>query len=191
MPLTQNKLNVSWLVLITLLVACQSQIALPPSSDNTALNHWLVSGKAGFIQMGQVRSARFHWQQEGTSFHITLSGPLGVGKMMIEGQPGLVTLQTDKGKYSASTANELLTKLTGLPLPVDWLRYWILGTPVSHLAFDIQAYDEHHRLRVFKQAGWVVRYEGYQAVQGYLLPTRIFFEKEDTTVRLVVKNWKL
>jgi outer membrane lipoprotein LolB len=45
-----------------------------------------------------------------------------------------VELVDNKGKrYTATDAEEMIGKLTGMPIPLNSLRQWILGLPATRL----------------------------------------------------------
>ncbi|MGQ7173604.1 lipoprotein insertase outer membrane protein LolB, partial [Escherichia sp. R-CC3] len=60
-----------------------------------------------------------------------LPGPLGVvTELELNAQPGNVQLVDNKGqRYTADDAEEMIGKLTGMPIPLNSLRQWILGLP--------------------------------------------------------------
>lgn len=115
------------------LTACQSlpqaQTTKPISSQST---QYLLQGKIGVKTPQQSGSAFFVWQQNNTEYHIELSGILGVGKTIIQGNPQGVSLKSAKtGLIEANTPEELLYRATGWQAPITHLQHWVQGRPAT------------------------------------------------------------
>jgi hypothetical protein len=52
-------------------------------------------------------------------------------------------------------------------------------------------FDAYHHLLKLQQALWSVRYENYTAVGIYDLPAKIYLEREDLQVTIVINTWQL
>ena len=64
------------------------------------------------------------------TFTLRLHGPFGQGSVLIEGQPGSVSLRRANGQVTrAGSAEALLSQELGWSVPVSVMRYWILGRP--------------------------------------------------------------
>ncbi|XPE64309.1 lipoprotein insertase outer membrane protein LolB [Shigella flexneri] len=55
--------------------------------------------------------------------------PLGSTELELNAQPGNVQLVDDKGQRLSADDAEMIGKLTGMPIPLNSLRQWILGLP--------------------------------------------------------------
>ena len=75
--------------------------------------------------------ARFFWQQTGQDrYRLLPTNPLGSTELELNAQLGNVQLVDNKGqRYTADDAEEMIGKLTGMPIPLNSLRQWILGLP--------------------------------------------------------------
>jgi outer membrane lipoprotein LolB len=89
--------------------------------------------------------ARFFWQQTGQDrYRLLLTNPLGSTELELNAQPGNVELVDNKGKhYTADDAEEMIGKLTGMPIPLNSLRQWILGLPGDATDYKL---DDQYRL---------------------------------------------
>ncbi len=67
-------------------------------------------------------------------------------------------------RYTADDAEEMIGKLTGMPIPLNSLRQWILGLPGDATDYKL---DDQYRLSeiTYSQNGknWKVVYGGYEA----------------------------
>lgn len=93
------------------------------------LNQYQTRGAFAYISDDQKVYARFFWQQTGQDrYRLLLTNPLGSTELELNAQPGNVQLVDNKGqRYTADDAEEMIGKLTGMPIPLNSLRQWILG----------------------------------------------------------------
>jgi outer membrane lipoprotein LolB len=97
------------------------------------LNQFQTRGAFAFISDEQKVYARFFWQQTGQDrYRLLLTNPLGSTELELNAQPGAVELVDNKGKrYTSTDAEEMIGKLTGMPIPLNSLRQWILACPAT------------------------------------------------------------
>lgn len=135
------------------------------------LSDWQLEGKLGIKLPDDNGSARLSWQQQGEAFYLTLSGPLGSGRVVIEGNEQFASLQqADQPPLQAESADALLFHATGWQLPVELLRYWVRGIPAPALAASAQVFDDTGALSGFEQADWRIEVKRHQWVDGLVLP---------------------
>lgn len=155
------------------------------------LNIWQISGKAGIKTADDSGSASLFWLQQFTSFDIRLSGPLGRGATRIIGDTGQVTIDiAGQGRFTASTAEELVKQQLGWNLPVSHLTWWIKGLPAPDSPYT-NVLNNDSRLEHLYQDNWSIEYKAYQELQGYWLPQRIIAKSSDIQIILVIKQWNL
>ncbi len=90
---------------------------------------------------------------------------------------------------SESVLSQLQEKL-GFDLPLDHLRYWVLGVPDPSAAFELTRNDQD-RASKLTQDGWSVDFDRYVSVQGDLLPAHVVVSREGVRVRIVIDHWTL
>lgn len=88
---------------------------------------------------------------------------MGSTELELNAQPGNVQLVDNKGqRYTSDDAEEMIGKLTGMPIPLNSLRQWILGLPGDATDYKL---DDQYRLSeiTYSQNGknWKVVYGGY------------------------------
>jgi outer membrane lipoprotein LolB len=76
----------------------------------------------------------------------------------------------------------------GFELPIQNLRYWLLGVPDPSAPFEL-ARNDQDRAQSLSQAGWRVVYDRYAPVEGDVLPARVILSREDVRVRVVIDHW--
>lgn len=99
--------------------------------DVRNLNQFQTRGAFAYLSDEQKVYARFFWQQTGQDrYRLLLTNPLGSTELSLTAQPGSVQLIDNKGQtYTATDAEEMIGRLTGMPIPLNSLRQWIIGLP--------------------------------------------------------------
>ena len=156
-----------------------------------AIGHWQVSGRMAIQAAGEGYHGRFDWRQLGDRMDLTVSGPLSQGSARLRGDgAGVELLDSDGGRVRAGDADTLLRRATGLQVPVTGLRYWILGLPAPTTESS-RVLDGQGRLLSLEQNGWNIDYRAYLDMDGRSLPRKVFLERDDLRVRLVVERWRI
>lgn len=154
------------------------------------LEAWTLDGRISLRQDEEAWHASLQWQQIDSVYHINLFGPFGQGALQLDGSPQSVILQHDGETVQSEDAEQLLRQRVGLQVPVNGLRYWAVGlaAPGSEHKKEL---DPAGRLATLQQNGWRVRYRSYVAVKGFMLPGKIFLDRDGLDVRLVVDQWQI
>jgi len=194
-----------WLLAAMLLAGCASAPPPPPPVDNPAsvwqsrrdelsrIAYWHLNGRLAVSNGTEAWHINLDWRQRGDDYQIQLNGPFGAGKVRLTGNAHGVELRdSDDRTFYADKPGELLQERTGVLMPVEGLRYWILGlnTPDQTAAPKL---DDQGRLAYLEDNHWRVNFRRYTEVKGLQLPDKIFISKpeQDIDVRLVVDEWKL
>ncbi len=124
----------------------------------------------------------------GDRYRLLLTNPLGSTELELNAQPGNVQLVDNKGqRYTADDAEEMIGKLTGMPIPLNSLRQWILGLPGDATDYKL---DDQYRLSeiTYSQNGknWKVVYGGYDTKTQPAMPANM--ELTDGGQRIKLKN---
>jgi outer membrane lipoprotein LolB len=163
--------------------------AVPWDARVTQLEHvgsWRLDGRAAAALGQQGWQASLNWQQDGSSSDVHLAGPLGVGAADIKVTPAGLSL--NGAPPSPAVMAQLQSKL-GFDLPLDNLRYWLLGIPDPGTPFDLTRNPQDRALRLL-QAGWTIDYDDYMPSNGDLLPKRLVLSRSDARVRIAVDRWQ-
>lgn len=195
-----------WLVVLAVLFLAGfvGGCATPPigsSNDDPAwaarqqalarLNRWQAVGRIGVVSGQEGWHTHFQWTQDGEDYRIDLIGPLGQGRVLIQGNADEVRIQTQDGQQrTAPDPDSLVEQTLGVRLPVSGLRYWIRGLPTPEEATTLQT-DADHRLTRLEQSGWVIDYPAYTAPAPPGLPERIVARRQDLNVKFVIERWTL
>ncbi|EDU0500807.1 lipoprotein localization protein LolB [Salmonella enterica subsp. salamae] len=156
------------------------------------LNQYQTRGAFAYISDDQKVYARFFWQQTGQDhYRLLLTNPLGSTELELNAQPGNVQLVDNKGqRYTADDAEEMIGKLTGMPIPLNSLRQWILGLPGD--ATDYKLDDQYRLSEVnYRQDGknWKVVYGGYDNKTQPAMPANMELSDGSQRIKLKMDNW--
>ncbi|RLO15582.1 lipoprotein localization protein LolB [Klebsiella pneumoniae] len=157
-----------------------------------SLNQFQTRGAFAYLSDEQKVYARFFWQQTGQDrYRLLLTNPLGSTELSLTAQPGSVLLIDNKGQtYTATDAEEMIGRLTGMPIPLNSLRQWIIGLPGDATDYSL---DDRYRLRElnYTQNGktWHVTYGGYTSDTQPALPSNVELNNGAQRIKLKMDNW--
>jgi len=156
------------------------------------LSQYQTRGAFAFLSDDQKVYARFFWQQTGKdSYRLLLTNPLGSTELSLTASPGSVTLIDNKGQsYTSTDAEEMIGKLTGMPIPLNSLRQWILGLPGD--ATDYKLDDQYRLSEVnYTENGkdWKVVYSGYDSKTQPSLPSNMELTEGSERIKLKMDSW--
>ena len=163
-----------------------------PQQDVRNLNQFQTRGAFAYLSDEQKVYARFFWQQTGQDrYRLLLTNPLGSTELSLTAPPGSVPLSDNKGQpYTATDAEEMIGRLTGMPIPLNSLRQWIIGLPGEATDYSL---DDQYRLRElnYTQNGktWHVTYGGYTSDTKPSLPANMELNDGSQRIKLKMDNW--
>ena len=153
------------------------------------LQTWEFLGRIGVRTGEDGFNGKLRYSQSRRGFEAVVSGPLGIGTVLLEGDGRRVTLTDNDGVRTELEDAELeLRYRYGWTIPVTSLRYWALGIPDPARPSETR-FDEYGRLVRIEQQGWSVEISRYREGGGQPMPERLTAENSDTRVRLVVDHW--
>jgi outer membrane lipoprotein LolB len=160
--------------------------------DLNQITAWKLSGAVAVKLPSKAFTASLNWRQKNTGrYTLNLFGPLGVGAVVLNGEPGEVILQNSSGqKFMAATPEQLLRDHMGWSLPVSNLYYWVRGLPAPGLPDKIKL-DQFGHLKTLQQQGWIINYLRYTAVGKNDLPSKIEMNNKRMSVKIVISSWSL
>ena len=83
-----------------------------------------------------------------------------------------------------------LQERLGFDLPLDELRYWLLGVPDPSAAFELKRNDQDRALQL-TQDEWTIDYDRYIPVGADSLPAHLVLNRAGVRVRIGVDHWNL
>ncbi|HFD2079591.1 lipoprotein insertase outer membrane protein LolB [Serratia marcescens] len=158
------------------------------------LSTYQTRGSFAYLSDQKKVYARFFWQQFSPErYRLLLTNPLGSTEMDLNVQKNVVQLTDNQGKrYVSDNPEEMIRKLTGMAIPLNNLRQWMVGLPGEASDF---ALDDQYRLSklTYQQGGqtWKVDYQSYSTEVQPTLPNRLELQQGDQRIKLKMDNWTL
>jgi len=156
------------------------------------ITQYQTRGAFAYLSDRQKVYARFNWQQTAPDrYRLLLTNPLGSTELQLDQQGQVAQIVDNKGKrYVSNDAAKMISQLTGMSIPLDNLRQWILGLPGDAKDFTL---DDQYRLREvnYSQDGkqWKVTYQGYDRQQTPPLPSNLELREGDQRIKLKMDSW--
>ncbi|MDX2319209.1 MAG: lipoprotein insertase outer membrane protein LolB [Moritella sp.] len=154
-----------------------------------AIETWQLQGQIAFISPDSRNSATLNWQQYVNDFKINLTGPFGIHVLTIKRKDNISTLILDDDRqYQSNNTQTLINQLSPIPIPVNQLRAWILGDPLT----DNVTLDSYGRVtQALHPQGWAISYTQYQLIDAIWLPKNIVIKQDALRIKITTRNWKL
>ena len=153
------------------------------------LDEWAFNGRIGVAAGDDGFSGSLRWTQDGEDFEATVSGPLGIGTVRLEGDGRRVQLiDKDGNRTVLEDAERDLYLRYGWTIPVRSLRYWALGIPDPGMPAETVLGGDG-QLERLTQGGWQVDITRYGEGGGQAMPTRLRAASEQTRVKLAIHKW--
>lgn len=147
--------------------------------------NWMLEGRLALVDEKDSVSVSISWRHNELQDEIELVGPLAQGRVKILVMPDRVAVDDgDNPKVFYGPVDEVLAEQLGVSLPVDSLKFWVLGVNDPRRAYTEQPGG-------FYQERWLVRYGEMQAVNADTLPKKMTAEKDKTRIKLIVDQWVL
>ena len=207
-----RRMATAWLVVgaAVLLAGCETLQKLVPSglfpSEVTApapdvawqehlrvlsgFRTWTLRGTLTVSADGEKSQIDMQWRESPETYVLRFTGPLGVGLLEVEGSDAGVEARFPDGRrIRAASPEALLEAEIGWSVPLQGLRYWIVGVPAPDGTLARLNIDESGRLAGLEQAGWTVVYERYRRVGDLALPEHVRFSSGSVEVTVIVRRW--
>lgn len=154
------------------------------------IENWDLKALIAIRTSKESNSASLDWKQNKQNYTLFLFGPLGSNSYVLKRQDNKIELETPSGKkFLANTPEELFKQQTGWNLPVSDLFYWVRGLPVPGVP-AVKQFDAYHHLTELTQHGWKVHFLRYTATRYGDLPSKIFMDYPQLSVKIIISRWQ-
>lgn len=154
------------------------------------LDRWQIQGRTVITQGREAWNAGLRWLQDRDSFQIKILGPFAQGGLSLDGDKEQVVLTMADGQVlSSESAEDLITEVLDIQLPVEALKYWIRGIPETSKPVESIELDTKGQITHLLQQGWDIEFLRYVPFKQYSMPSKIFIKHPRLSVRLVITRW--
>ena len=173
--------SVRWLAALLLSTGCaQLPVETGPAD-------FRVEGKVGVVEGERSHAARFVWRQTGDRYDIVLWGPLGQGSTRLRGDSDRIEITgRSAGPALSGEPGMVMRQRLGWSLPLAVLPWWMSGRPAPDGGVEASERDDEGRLTAFRQLGWQVNYDRFDARGDLAGPGRITAERPGYRVRVTI-----
>lgn len=184
-------------LLLLALAGCRSLPAPGPVAPDgevraalVRLQDWHAVGRVAVRAGNDGFSAGFDWREAGGRGELGVRGPFGAGAARVIRTDAHIRIEAGSAAPVEIDApfdalESAFTDRIGFALPIDSLRFWLLGVPEPGLPST--GAGDH-----FEQGGWDITISTYTAVPGLpgVLPTRLVLTRASTRIRVLVDRWE-
>jgi outer membrane lipoprotein LolB len=133
-------------------------------------------------------SGKLEWQHQPERDDLLFLGPLeqGVARLQRDASGSVALTEANGRQHTANSADDLLEKALGVPLPFDDLVAWSMARPGNGALVERDELGRPYRVR---ESGWflVYRYDGDSR-----LPARLDASLSNRLkLRLVAESWEI
>lgn len=155
------------------------------------MQQWSLAGKLSVDDGEDGGSGRLQWKVADPVSDLSFRGALGKGAWQLHIEPGLAELRKSDGSVLfAESVGQLIESELGWSVPVNALRWWVLGVNAPGPT-DALELDGEGRAALLRQFGWQVSFSRYSPVAGIELPGRVDALRDDRRVKLAIASWQL
>ncbi len=154
-----------------------------------AITNWTLQGRLALSNGRDGGSGQLTWQQGPQRADLQFIGALGRGSWRLQVTESLAKLDSAQtGVVQAADVQTLLHQHLDWEIPVDSMRFWVLGK-LNPGQPGVDNFDRRGRLLHLRQSGWLVEYDGWIETAGVWLPRKVTASRDGSRVRIMVKNW--
>ncbi len=158
------------------------------------ITQYQARGSFAYLSSQKKVYARFFWQQYSPErYKLLLTNPLGSTELELNVAPGLIQVMDNKGqRYVSDNLDETLQNLTGMALPLESMRLWMLGLPSDSKKIQLNDQNLLQQTELENDGKlWSINYQGYNTQIAPALPNRLDLTQDDLRIKLKIDSWTL
>lgn len=155
----------------------------------TEWTSWSFRGRLSIDNGEDGGSGRLTWRVRDDASQLDFRGAMGQGAWRLNITPGRALLERGDGsRVESGDLAGLVRAEVGWTVPVDALRFWVLGLEAPG-GIEQMIADPQGRIQRLVQRGWTIEFDRYQQTEGVELPGRIEAVRESFRIKLVAAAW--
>ncbi|WP_372872260.1 lipoprotein insertase outer membrane protein LolB [Shewanella sp.] len=188
-----TKFTLAGLIAISLLGGCSLTppktlvpVAVTSSSDADA---WELKGKLLIRTNGDKLSANLYWLNTPDNSELRLTSMLGTTLLLLTQSLDGATLEVDGKSYTDPSPQRLLDNLSGFPLPVNALPFWITGQAMPGDTVELDAANRPKTI-ISADGLWTIRIASWQTQSGATVPRTLELDHASASIKLQTNEWQ-
>ena len=153
---------------------------------------FIVQGKLLLTLADEKTALQFSWQQNQDDYVIDVWGAFGQGRTQLRGTGKKMQVMRGQKVIVAGPPELVMQQQLGWSMPVEAMRYWILGQPQPNIRFADYAIDEAQSSVRFRQSFWAVTavlVNGANTASQNPQPKQVELIRDDVAVRVKVSKY--
>jgi outer membrane lipoprotein LolB len=199
-PAKRSRYFIVFPLFLSLLAGCAQQAPIATTTDWVThekslenLSRYDAKGKLGYKAPKLRFGGNMIWQTTPNSDKLLLTNFLGKTLLKLDATPKMTTLVDYDGKqHSGADASELVRELTGINLPIEQMRDWLIGLPTA--ADTYQLNPQNRVAYLAKQVDgqtWEMDYQEYDYSIYPSLPKRMVLTQDKQQITLIINEWDI
>lgn len=192
---SQRLLSASFLV--ALLAGCAQQAPVTQTDWQThqyslnQLKQYQAKGKLGYKSPELRFGANLLWQTTPEKDQLLLTNFLGSTLLKLDASAQGATLIDNQGKrHSSKDAASLVKGLTGIALPIEQMRDWLIGLPTAADTFQLNEQNTVSYLaKTIGNQTWEMEYQSYDHSHYPALPKKMILSQDQQRITLIIHSW--
>ncbi len=184
---------------LSLLSGCAQQPTITHKADWSLhqaqlqqLTRYHAQGVFGYISPQQRVTLAFNWQNKADDYQLILT-KMYKTILKLDATPDTVTLTDPDGHtYHGTDAAQLVQQLTGISLPLQQMRDWLIGLPTGADHYQLNKNDQVAMLtKKIDGRTWEMHYSSYDNTKVPSLPILMTLKQGQLTIKIKVSTWKI
>lgn len=138
-------------------------------------------------------SANLNWLHKGEDDDLRLTSPLGTTVLTLKAEPGRAEIEVDGETHVGASADALIQRLTGWPLPLSELSRYLLGNVSQYPGVSYDSNGDPHSIPLAHPVSgeqWQLYYRGWQQQSGKKVPRLVELRRDNQRIKLALSHWQ-
>lgn len=152
---------------------------------------WQLNGKILVKTPNDKSSANLFWLHSPEHDEMKLTSILGTSILSLVIDSNFATLNVDGKTYRDSDANQLLKRLTGWSIPVEFIPLWVtgqFGEDTRIITRDLKGRPKY--LITNDLFPWEITIKSWQRIDNVQLPKLIVLQQPNLNLKIQINHWQ-
>ncbi|MGF1835644.1 lipoprotein insertase outer membrane protein LolB [Photobacterium sanguinicancri] len=186
-------------LMLILLAGCAQQAPVQSTNWQThqyaleQLSHYQAKGKLGYKGPDLRFGANLLWKTAAQKNQLLLTNFLGSTLLKLDTTESGATLIDNNGRrHQGTDAATLVQQLTGINLPIEQMRDWLIGLPTAADTYQLNAQNTVSYLaKAVGNQTWEMTFDEYDYTTSPALPKKMVLTQNNQRITLIIHSWSL
>ncbi|MGF1784483.1 lipoprotein insertase outer membrane protein LolB [Photobacterium swingsii] len=186
-------------LMLIFLAGCAQQASIQSTNWQThkyaleQLSQYQAKGKLGYKGPDLRFGANLIWKTAPQKDHLLLTNFLGSTLLKLDATESGATLIDNNGRrHQGSNAAVLVQQLTGINLPIEQMRDWLIGLPTAADSYQLNEQNlVSYLAKTMGSQTWEMTFDEYDYTTQPILPKKMQLTQGDQRITLIIHSWSL